>query len=126
VCQADSVLYRLDIDDFQSQFNYHDPINDVLCKNIDQTGNMATNCSTKKHVTSISIVSFNVLCKNTDQNSMPVWQKNSKSVLIPCFVPNHIKYTDNGFGAKTLAELCLRETNVFPDVSTLTIDECLQ
>jgi len=56
-------------------------------------------------------------------------EKNSKSVLIPCFVQNHIKYTDNDFtmfGAKTLAELCLSETNVFSNVLALTINEYLQ
>jgi hypothetical protein len=44
-------------------------------------------------------------------------------------VQKHIKYTDNDFtmfGAKTLAELCLSETNVFSNVLALTIDECLQ
>ena len=83
----------------------------------------------QKHVTSISTVFFNVTCKNTDQNSMPVWWKNSKSVLILCSVQKHIKYTDNDFtmfGAKTLAELCLSETNVFSNVLALTINECLQ
>jgi hypothetical protein len=70
-----------------------------------------------------------VWCQNIQKKSIYVSCKNIMSVLIQCFVKNYSKYMDNDFtmfGPKSLAELCLRETNVFPDVLAPNICQCLQ
>src|SRR6202050_3038040 len=47
--------------------------------------------------------------KELIQNSIPVLTKNIESVLIPCFMLNHIKYMHSNFtifGARSRAKLC--------------------
>src|SRR6202050_4368647 len=67
--------------------------------------------------------------KELIQNSIPVLTKNIGSVLIPCFMLNHIKYMHSNFtmfGARSQAKLCLSQPNVLSNVLAPNIDQCLQ
>src|ERR1700683_1420957 len=68
---------------------------------------------------------FLFYAKELIQNSIPVLTKNIESVLIPCFMLNHIKYMNSNFtmfGARSRAKLCLSQPNVLAP----NIDQCLQ
>src|SRR6202050_1752701 len=67
--------------------------------------------------------------KELIQNSIPVLTKNIESVLIPCFMLNHIKYMHSNFtmfGARSRAKHCLSQPNVLSNVLAPNIDQCLQ
>ena len=51
------------------------------------------------------------------------------SVLVLCFMANYRKYIHFNltmFGARSLAKLCLSKSNVFSNVLTLKMNQCLQ